>query len=138
MKFSQNEAKFVNDKIGFINTSINVQSFLTLDSLQHYSAKERTSPEIIVDGYKLFQLRCIVELTNVKHLYSRQANTFLNLLGDYGGFHDAVFMIFAFFMSYYSEVMYMIAISHEFNFAMNPSPERLTQLNLMHSTLKSG
>ena len=65
-------------------------------------------------GYNLFEFECLIELSNKKYSYFRRAYTFLDLLGDFGGFNDAVLMILGVFMKYYSETLFKAAISTEF------------------------
>ncbi len=62
----------------------------------------------------------------------------MELVSDFGGFKDAIVMIFALFMHQYSHFMYNISISHEFSFGTSPSRERLTKLNQINNELKSG
>ena len=86
-----------------------------------------TDPRLkLKSGYTLFELECIVELGNKKYSYMRRAYTFLDLLGDFGGFNDAVLMILSLFMKYYSESVYKTAISHEFKTAHKPDSANLS------------
>ena len=48
-----------------------------------------------------------------KSVFKREAYTILGLLGDFGGFTDAVILIFGIFGSFYSRSMFTGAIAQE-------------------------
>ena len=48
-----------------------------------------------------------------KSIYKREAYTVLNLLGDFGGFSDALALIFGLFFSFYSTNMFKATIAGE-------------------------
>ena len=48
-----------------------------------------------------------------KSIYKREAYTILSLLGDFGGFTDALALIIGLFTSYYSSKMFTAAIATE-------------------------
>ena len=52
----------------------------------------------------------IIVLDNNKDYYERSAYTFLTLLGDFGGFNDAIFFLISLFLSSYSAKMYMATV----------------------------
>ena len=53
---------------------------------------------------------------NNKSIYRREAYTFLGLLGDFGGFVDALFLIAGLFTSFYSARMFTASIAAELPF----------------------
>ena len=48
-----------------------------------------------------------------KLLHERKAYTFMQLLGDFGGFNGSIMMISGFLMSFYSSAMFKDSISKE-------------------------
>ena len=48
-----------------------------------------------------------------KSIYKREAYTILSLLGDFGGFTDALALIIGLFVSFYSAKMFTAAIAQE-------------------------
>ena len=59
-----------------------------------------------------------------KAVYKREAYTALSLLGDFGGFTDALALIFGLFASLYSAKMFNAAIAEEIPYSSN---SRLSQ-----------
>ena len=51
-----------------------------------------------------------------KSVYYREAYTALNLLGDFGGFSDAMALIFGLLVSFYSARMFNASIAEEIPF----------------------
>ena len=47
-----------------------------------------------------------MQLSGNKYYSEREAYNLLSLLGDFGGFNDAIFMIFGFFMSFSETVLF--------------------------------
>ena len=56
-----------------------------------------------------------------KNIYGRSAYTFMDLLGDFGGFTDATLLITGAFMSAYSASMYEASIATEFTYSAEKS-----------------
>ena len=54
-----------------------------------------------------------ITLSNNKQYYERSAYTILTLLGDFGGFNDAIIFLISSFVSTYSTRMYLAEISSE-------------------------
>ena len=54
-----------------------------------------------------------------KTLYKREAYTALSLLGDFGGFTDALTLIFGLFTSVYSSKMFTAATAEEIPYSSN-------------------
>ena len=63
---------------------------------------------------------------NNKSIYKREAYTALSLLGDFGGFTDALALIFGLFASVYSTKMFNAAIAQEIPYVpdINHKPGR--------------
>ena len=57
------------------------------------------------------------------NLYKRQAYTFLTLLGDFGGFNDAIVFLISIFMSSYSAKMYAAQITSELPLLEEPTSD---------------
>ena len=53
---------------------------------------------------------------NKKTFYTREAYTFFELLGDFGGFNESLFMIVGFLTSFYGSQMYQAAIAKELKY----------------------
>ena len=54
-----------------------------------------------------------ITLTNNKNYYERKAYTLLGVLGDFGGFNDAIVFLISSFIGVYSEKMYNAKITAE-------------------------
>ena len=52
-----------------------------------------------------------------KSIYKREAYTILSLLGDFGGFTDALHLIIGLFASFYSAKMFTAAIAAEISYS---------------------
>ena len=69
---------------------------------------------------------------NIKSVYSREAYTILSLLGDFGGFTDALVLIISLFTSFYSARMFNAAIAEELPYStsnfLNKSPLQIEKL----------
>ena len=68
--------------------------FLSLDDVKVRPLENRENP-----GFSIF-------LTNNKNVYKRTAYTILGVLGDFGGFNDAIVFLISLFMGSYSAKMY--------------------------------
>ena len=55
----------------------------------------------------------ILELSDIKRIYVRQAYTFMTLIGDIGGFNSAVLVFPVYLMAWYSERMYQSSVYQE-------------------------
>ena len=100
--------------IGFVASRVREYQFLTKET-NNVVVEEVVNPRLkLSSGYTLFEFECRIELSNKKYSYFRRAYTFLDLLGDFGGFYASVLMILGFFMKYYSETSFKAAISTEF------------------------
>lgn len=63
-------------------------------------------------------------MSNKKNSYERTAYTFLTLLGDFGGFNDAIIFLISLFMSSYSSKIYAAHIASELQVHEEPSEEQ--------------
>ena len=59
-----------------------------------------------------------------KSVYRREAYSVLSLLGDFGGFTDALALIFGLFASIYSAKMFNAEIAGQMPFAYNNSGKK--------------
>ena len=84
------------------------------------------------DGIEFPYIEMSLEMTNSKNLYSRKAYTLFDLLGDFGGFNEAFFMIIGSVLAVYSARLYEDSISRELPFQrsqLNPVlSQRVNQL----------
>ena len=55
----------------------------------------------------------VLELSDIKRTYERQAYTFMTLIGDIGGFNSAILIFPVFLMAWYSERMYQSSVYQE-------------------------
>ena len=55
----------------------------------------------------------LIELSDIKRTYERQAYTFMTLIGDIGGFNSAILVFPVFLMAWYSERMYQSSVYQE-------------------------
>ena len=54
-----------------------------------------------------------IQMGSNKSIYKREAYTVLNLIGDFGGFTDALALIFGLLVSFYSAYMFKATIAEE-------------------------
>ena len=47
-----------------------------------------------------------LKMTNIKHIHKREAYSFFDLLGDFGGFYDALFLLIGSLSTFYSAKAY--------------------------------
>ena len=64
-----------------------------------------------------------IRLSSNKKVEKRQAYTILDLLGDFGGFNDAVYFLLSIPMSIYSSSMYSKHIASLFRLQSKPDPK---------------
>ena len=84
----------------------NSQSFLSLEQTEknYIRELEGDAKDYPYNDLKFF-------LGNKKMYYEREAYTFLELLGDFGGFNDALFLIIGTLSSFYASQMYQASIA---------------------------
>ena len=86
-------------------------TFLTIDP---YSiSEEENSVTNEEDPFK-FHMKAV--LSNQKYTHSRTLVSFLDLIGNIGGFSDAIWLIISTFMSSYSALMFMQSITKKIPF----------------------
>ena len=52
-------------------------------------------------------------MNNKKKIYERKAYTLMNLLGDFGGFNDAIIFLVGSVLAFYASSMFAASISSE-------------------------
>ena len=70
-----------------------------------------------------------VSLTSRNVTYERRAYTLLDLFGDFGGYYDALKLIFGIFTLSYSSTMYNASISNEFATTVNIEEQKRSSLS---------
>ena len=55
----------------------------------------------------------LLSLSSTKYIHERKSNTYLNWMGDVGGFNDAICLILSPLVFYYSSKMYEVSIGNE-------------------------
>ena len=97
----QNEAILQDTLIGFLESEAEPVHFLSVD--------RRTNIEL--NNKQIFEMK--FSLTTEKNFYERTAYTLLDVLGDFGGFNDAIVFLISSVMGIYSAKMYAAQISAE-------------------------
>ena len=90
-------------------------SFLSVDKIEKVYAKNEKEP--IVDASGSFQppeIRFVISQARSKYVYSRQAYTILAVMGDFGGFNDALVLICSALMGLYSSAAFSTAVAGDF------------------------
>ena len=64
-------------------------------------------------------MEIMIEMGDNKSIYKREAYTVLSLLGDFGGFVDALALLIGLFTSFYSARMFTAAIASELPYSHN-------------------
>ena len=77
-------------------------------------------------------------MSNKKNFYSRSAYTFLTLLGDFGGFNDAIVYLISIFMSVYSAKMYAAHITSELPLLGEPSTASIRDIRRLQDKARRG
>ena len=106
IELEQNELTLSDSQSGFFSAEEENISFLSVKSITKTESDN---------------LRIDINLSIDKNLYSRTAYTLLDLLGDFGGFTDAIIFIFGTVMSFYSASMYEASIASEFTYSVDKS-----------------
>ena len=122
MLASQNEVVLNDDWLGFNQNEVIDNTYLTLETPEMTTQQvELTDP---------FKLDLFLMLSNHKYHHKRSLVTFLEVIGNVGGFNDAVWLLFSSFLSSYSAIMYMRSISMT---TLLRSSKREKRLQLEHS-----
>ena len=91
------------DKVGFFRTDPVEHSFFQIE-------KENVDK---ISPYKRTETRVKIELSDLFRSQERQVYTFMTMLGDVGGFNEAVIIFPSIIMAYFSERMYRKDIAGE-------------------------
>ena len=127
----------LNDQLsGFLASDPEPETFMSIEKTTSKTAFV-TDPRLILTDvdYTLFEFRLRIRRSNLLTIYTRHAYTALDVLGDFGGFNDAMFLIFGFFMFYYNEMRYNVSTSHEFVLGKGIKNEQITELAKLSKTL---
>ena len=65
------------------------------------------------DGKDYPEFQVVLEMSNIKHIHKREAYTFFDLIGDFGGFNDAMFLLIGLVITFYSAKAYENKIASE-------------------------
>ena len=76
------------------------KTFLSIESINKAYIKEPTGNFTDLQDYPTFET--LFQLSTSKKAYERQAYTILELLGDFGGFNDAMVMLVGLVVSFYN------------------------------------
>lgn len=107
----QNELTLKDGSVGFLEEEAEPKTFLSIDSIEKVYINE---PEGDLKDYPTFE--ATFKLNTRKRYYERNAYTFLELLGDFGGFNDALFMLVGLVSSFYGAQMYQAAVAQELQY----------------------
>ena len=80
--------------LGFMEPEAEPEHFLSIDDI-----KLNQSDDPDFSGFS-------IQITNNRNVYKRTAYSLLGVLGDFGGFNDAIVFLISLFMSSYSAKMY--------------------------------
>ena len=107
----QNELALYDGKIGFLDEEGDPQTFLSIESYEKVYFEE---PAGELKDYPTYEFKFV--MGNKKAYYTREAYTFFELLGDFGGFNDSILMIVGLLTSFYGSQMYQAAIAKEIKY----------------------
>ena len=85
---NQNELVLKDGSVGFLDGEEDLHTFLSFDQSEKIYYDIKTEE---IQDYPKFDY--LIYLSSKKTYYDREAYTFLELLGDFGGFNDALFLI---------------------------------------------
>ena len=97
--------------VGFLTKESEPINFLSLEREEKFY-----TAEIYREGYPYepwYFVGIEIVLSNKKRFIKRQAYTFMDLLGDFGGFNDALFFFGGILLVSYSSKIYMASIAAE-------------------------
>ena len=101
IKLDQNELETMDDPFDILGNPEKAsfsKNFLTVTGV---TKDVIANPESVLPSIDIK-----LELSSSKNLFERQAESWLDLLGDVGGFNDAVTIFFVFVMAKYTETMF--------------------------------
>lgn len=96
----QNEAVLKDTRIGFLEAEAESEYFLSIEYTENFPISPLKKDSWWTDPAFL------ITLSNNKNYYERKAYTLLDVLGDFGGFNDAIVFLIHSFMGVYSAKMF--------------------------------
>ena len=90
-----------NDYLGLFYSDPEPRPFFSFDKKENEQAKR------IIRENKAFYQPILFSLSDTMNVYERDVYSFMEALGDFGGFADGIVMIPAIFMKMYSSRMYL-------------------------------
>ena len=86
--------------------------FLTVDN---FESKERFKPESLINEERKestlkIDFECTILLSSNKYIHERKSQTVLNIIGDVGGFNDAILLLFGPLILLYSSKKFDLAV----------------------------
>ena len=94
IKLQNNEVTLHDGSIGLFEKEVMTQKYFSLEEKTFYELDEDDEWEFVF------------RLSDSKKFETRQAYTLLELLGDFGGFNDAIYFLISFPMSFYTSSMF--------------------------------
>ena len=113
LKASQNEVILTDDWLGFSSSETLDNTFLTIEPFDVDEAAYQSK-----DPFK-FELS--LELSNLKYVHQRSIVTFLDVVGNIGGFNDAIWLAVSGIFGTYSSLMFMRSITQKTSFSSRKS-----------------
>ena len=104
IELSLNELIDRNDYFGLLHSDPDPKAFFNLELSKPSGAERINKRQEMVYKPVLFSL------SDVKKTYEREVYTFMEALGDFGGFNDGILLIPAILMQIYSNKMYSQAL----------------------------
>ena len=96
----QNELTLKDGQVGFMKEEPEPKTFLSIDSIEKVYIVEQSIYNTDLINYPTYETH--FELSTSKKEYEREAYTILELLGDFGGFNDALLLLVGIISSFYS------------------------------------
>ena len=117
MKIAKNEMVLKDSRFSILKDSEQTESFLSANTIYESILMNDDSPVIskFRQQYTLPAYHLEIALDDNMYYSERQAYGVLTLLGDFGGFNDAIFMVVGALIGYYSEKMFLKSITDDMN-----------------------
>ena len=116
INLSINKATFNNNIFGVFPGEADKHEFLKTEGIaERYGLvdNKNLNNKLENGNYALFGISILLELSKTMITYERSPYTCLDLLGDFGGFNDGIYLVVGLLMSYYSSRMYQEANSQD-------------------------
>ena len=139
LELALNTGRFQDSRAGFLETDPIDQEFLTIDNIsKSYRMVNDERLKLKGGTYTLFDLEYVVIMSERVVRSSRKLYTLLDLLGDCGGFIEAITLIVGFLMSYYTTAMFNHSLSSQFDTAtsLEDQPLKVHHLQELNTKLK--